>query len=55
MHTEVSLTDADARKMRDAQRGGFFIGYNVQLAVDAKHMTSSPRQKWCSQPVIATT
>jgi transposase len=36
-HTEVSLTDADARKMRDAQRGGFFIGYNVQLAVDAKH------------------
>ncbi|OYW74731.1 MAG: hypothetical protein B7Z37_16475 [Verrucomicrobia bacterium 12-59-8] len=36
-HTEVSLTDADARKMRDAQRGGYFIGYNVQLAVDAKH------------------
>lgn len=35
--TEVSLTDADARKMCDAQRGGFFIGYNVQVAVDAKH------------------
>ena len=36
-NTEVSLTDTDARKMRDAQHGGFFIGYNVQLAVDAKH------------------
>lgn len=35
--TEVSLTDADARKMRETQRGGYFIGYNVQLAVDAKH------------------
>lgn len=35
--TEVSLTDADARKMRDTQRGGYFIGYNVQVAVDAKH------------------
>ena len=35
--TEVSLTDADARKMCDTQRGGFFIGYNVQVAVDAKH------------------
>ncbi len=36
-HTEVSLSDADARKMRDTQRGGYFIGYNVQAAVDAKH------------------
>lgn len=35
--SEVSLTDTDARKMRDTQRGGYFIGYNVQVAVDAKH------------------
>lgn len=34
---EVSLTDADARKMRDMQRSGYFIGYNAQVAVDAKH------------------
>lgn len=35
--SEVSLTDADARKMKNVQQGGFFIGYNVQAAVDTKH------------------
>lgn len=34
---EVSLTDAGARKMKNAQQGGFFVGYNVQAAVDTKH------------------
>jgi len=33
---EVSLTDADGRKMKGAH-GEHFIGYNVQVAVDAKH------------------
>jgi len=33
---EVSLTDPDSRKMKGAH-GEHFIGYNVQLAVDAKH------------------
>jgi len=32
---EVSLTDPDARKMKGAH--GHLIGYNVQVAVDAKH------------------
>lgn len=34
--TEVSLTDPDSRKMKGAH-GEHFIGYNVQVAVDAKH------------------
>jgi transposase len=34
---EVSLSDGDARKMRNARQGGFFIGYNVQAAVEANH------------------
>jgi transposase len=33
---EASLTDADSRKMKGAH-GEHFIGYNVQVAVDAKH------------------
>ena len=33
--TDAALTDADARKMKGAQ--GHLIGYNVQVAVDAKH------------------
>lgn len=33
--TDLSLTDADARKMKGAH--GHLIGYNVQVAVDAKH------------------
>lgn len=33
---EVSLTDADSRKMKGSD-GGHFIGYNVQVAVDARH------------------
>jgi transposase len=33
---EVSLTDPDSRKMKGAH-GEHFIGYNVQIAVDAKH------------------
>ena len=33
---EVSLSDADSRKMKGAH-GEHFIGYNVQVAVDAKH------------------
>lgn len=32
---EVSLTDADARKMKGAH--GYLMAYNVQVAVDAKH------------------
>lgn len=32
---QVSLTDADARKMRGPH--GYLVGYNVQVAVDAKH------------------
>lgn len=35
--TEVSHTDADARKMKNAREGGYFIGYNMQAAVDVKH------------------
>lgn len=33
---EISLTDPDSRKMRGAH-GEHFVGYNVQIAVDAKH------------------
>jgi transposase len=33
---EVSLTDPDSRRMK-GPHGEHFIGYNVQLAVDAKH------------------
>jgi hypothetical protein len=33
---EVSLTDAGSRKMKGAH-GEHFLGYNVQVAVDAKH------------------
>lgn len=32
---EVSLTDPDSRKMKGPH--GFVVGYNVQVAVDAKH------------------
>ncbi len=35
--SEISHTDADARKMKNARQGGYFIGYNVQAAVDVKH------------------
>lgn len=35
--TEISHTDADARKMKNARQGGYFIGYNLQAAVDVKH------------------
>ncbi len=34
---EISHTDADARKMKNAREGGYFIGYNLQAAVDVKH------------------
>lgn len=33
--TPIALTDPEARKMKAAQ--GFVVGYNVQVAVDAKH------------------
>jgi len=33
--TDASLTDADARKMKGPH--GLLVGYNVQVAVDAKH------------------
>lgn len=33
---EIALTDPDCRKMRGAH-GEHFLGYNVQVAVDAKH------------------
>lgn len=32
---QIAHTDRDARKMKGA--GGYVVGYNVQLAVDAKH------------------
>jgi len=32
---QVALTDADARRMKGAN--GYVVGYNVQVAVDAKH------------------
>jgi transposase len=34
---QVSLTDPDARSMATSGRGTGMVGYNVQVAVDAKH------------------
>lgn len=34
---QVSLTDPDARSMATSRLGSGIVGYNVQLAVDAKH------------------
>jgi transposase len=34
---QVSLTDPDARSMATSGRGSGIVGYNVQVAVDAKH------------------
>jgi len=34
---QISLTDPDARSMATSGRGTGMVGYNVQLAVDAKH------------------
>jgi transposase len=34
---QLSLTDPDARSMATSGRGSGIVGYNVQLAVDAKH------------------
>jgi hypothetical protein len=33
---QVSLTDPDARSMKNRDRG--IVGYNVQAAVDAEHL-----------------
>ena len=34
---QISLTDPDARSMATSGRGSGLVGYNVQVAVDAKH------------------
>ena len=34
---QLSLTDPDARSMATSGRGSGIVGYNVQVAVDAKH------------------
>lgn len=34
---QLSLTDPDARSMATSGRGSGMVGYNVQVAVDAKH------------------
>src|SRR5450759_3426714 len=34
---QISLTDPDARSMATSGRGSGIVGYNVQVAVDAKH------------------
>ncbi len=34
---QLSLTDPDARSMATSGRGSGIVGYNVQMAVDAKH------------------
>jgi len=34
---QLSLTDRDARSMATSGRGSGIVGYNVQVAVDAKH------------------
>jgi len=34
---QISLTDPDARSMATSGRGTGMVGYNVQIAVDAKH------------------
>ncbi|WP_395733937.1 hypothetical protein [Prosthecobacter sp.] len=39
----VSAPPTPMRKMCDTQRGGFFIGYNVRVAVDANMTSSSPK------------
>lgn len=35
---QISLTDPDARSMATSGRGTGIVGYNVQTAVDAKHL-----------------
>jgi hypothetical protein len=34
---QLSLTDPDARAMATSRLGSGIVGYNVQVAVDAKH------------------
>lgn len=34
---QISKTDADARSIATSGRGSGIVGYNVQVAVDAKH------------------
>jgi len=34
---QISLTDPDARSMATSGRGSGVVGYNVQVAVEAKH------------------
>jgi hypothetical protein len=34
---QISLTDPDARSMATSGRGSGVVGYNVQIAVEAKH------------------
>ena len=35
---QISLTDPDARSMATSGRGSGMVGYNVQSAVDTKHV-----------------
>jgi hypothetical protein len=34
---QISMTDPDARSMATSGKGSGMVGYNVQMAVDAKH------------------
>lgn len=34
---KIAFSDVDARKVRDVQRSGYMLGYNVQAAVDTQH------------------
>lgn len=34
---QISLTDPDARSMATSGKGSGMVGYNVHMAVDAKH------------------
>ncbi|ODV41681.1 hypothetical protein AWV79_34110 [Cupriavidus sp. UYMMa02A] len=34
---QISMTDPDARSMATSGKGSGIVGYNVQMAVDAKH------------------
>ncbi|QIF04998.1 IS1182 family transposase [Roseimicrobium sp. ORNL1] len=34
---KIAFTDVEARKVKDVQRSGYMMGYNVQAAVDTRH------------------
>jgi hypothetical protein len=37
---QLSMTDPEARSMATSGKGSGMVGYNVQVAVDAKHTSS---------------